>query len=311
MSGKPIFLDADPSIVENNLRFVTNPEEEELNKFLGVAAPSPPGKVIKPYPGLCIKTKEVGTDQKIFINLCKTDAIPPPRDISETEVISIIETEFLQDKECDFKVPMSIGATRIEMDSKNEPAKVCDVAVNTQFLDKLQEDRPALKRFFYCILFEGLRRKHRLFCTDDGIILKNRKMFGNLQTHVIQQRDIEEKMKEEKSLIEVLQRPEAKEAPKIEIIEGGMRTPDYRLYVKKDDTDVLCGEFRLPDVINAAKELTLDVGMDRILLESKTRGYLLDIFIPMYVNQMETVSTFDKLTKILTVVMPIIDVPGF
>lgn len=310
MSTKPVFLDADPSIVESNLRFVSNPEEDELNKLLGSSAPTRPGKVIKPYPGLCIKTKEVGTSQKVFINVCKTDAIPAPREISESEVMLMMETEILEDKEYDFKVPMSIGAVRTESDHKNEPAKVCDVAVNTEFFEKLQ-DRPALKRFFFCILFEGLRQKHQLFCCDDGTILKNKKVFGNLQTHVVQQREIDEKMKKEKSLIEVVQEPkQGQEKPKIQVLEGEMRTPDYRLYVKKDDGDVLYGEFRLPDVINAAKELTLDVGMDRILLESKMRGYLVDVFIPMYVNQNETTSTFDKLTKILTVVMPIIEVPG-
>lgn len=308
MSSKPIFLDADPSIVENNLRFVSNSEEDELNKLLGSAAPPRPGKVIKPYPGLCIKTWDSSANQKVFINLCKTDAIPPPREISESEVQSMMESEIYEEEEYDFKIPMSIGAMRSDVNSKNEPAKVCDVAVNSQFFDKLQ-DRPILKKFFFSVLFEGLRQKHELVCANEGVILKNRKVFGSLQTHVIQQRDVEEKMKKEKSLIKVLQGEEVKDKPKIEVLEGGTRVPDYRLYTKKDDGDVLYGEFRLPDVVNAAKELTLDVGMDRIVLESNTRGYLVDVFLPMYVNQNETTSAFDKLTKILTVVMPIIDIP--
>lgn len=312
MSSKPVFLDADPSIIENNLNFLKEAEEEEFNKILGFPSPASEGKVIKPYPGLCIKTREVDNFKKVFINVCKTDAIPAPENISEEDVSLIIHSATLQldDRLINFKVPMSIGALRIELDHNNESAKVCDVAINTAFFDTL-EHRPALKKFFYCVLFEGLKEKHQLICVDEGIILKNKKAFGNLQTHVIRKSVIEEKMQKDKSPIEVLQGQKVQEKPKIEVLEGGTKTPDYRLYVKNDDSDVLYAEFRLPDVINAAKELTLDVGMDRVLLESKARGYLVDIFIPMYVNQMETVSTFDKLTKVLTVVMPIINIPGF
>lgn len=309
MSNKPVFLDADPSIIENNLNFIKEPADEEVNKVFGFSPSSLESKVVKPFPGLCIKTREIDTNQKVFINVCKTDAIPSPKDVSEEEINTMLESDVLNDRLRDFKVPMSIGSVRTEQDHNNEPAKVCDVAVNTGFFDMLQH-KPALKKFFYCILFEGLRNKHKLFCTDDGIVLKNKKAFGNLQTHVIRKSVIEQKIEREKSAIEVLQGQEVQEKPKIEVLDGGTKSPDYRLYVKKDERSVLYGEFRLPDVINPVEELTLDVGMDRILLESKARGYLADIFIPMYVNQNETSSTFDKLSKILTVVMPIIDVPG-
>lgn len=314
MTSKPVFLDVDPSIVESNLRFVRANEEEQLNKLLGTSSTATaPSKVIKPWPGLCVKTREVGTEKKVFLNVCQTDAIPAPRDVSESEVIDLMRCTF-SEGECDFKVPMSIGSTRKEIDNKGEEVTVCDVAVNKEFFKRL-ETMPYLRKFFFCILFEGLREKHSLFCTDNAIVLKNKKVHGSLQTHVIQDREVEEKMglKKQASTIEVLQGRESHEKPKIQILDSQdvvTRIPDYRLYTKKDDDDVLYGEFKLPDVLNASTELTLDVGLDRILLESKTKGYLVDIFLPIYVNQNETVSTFDKLTKILTVVMPVIEFPA-
>lgn len=316
MSAKSVFLDADPSIIENKLNFVKQSEEEELNKFIPFQDPAHTGKIVQTFPGLCIKTREVETNKKVFVNVCTTDAIPPPENVSEEDIAAIINSDIvdLNERLSNFKVPMSIGSLRTEVDHNNEKAKLCDVAINTAFFKDLQ-NRPDLKKFFYCVLFEGIREKHGLLCVDDGIVLKNKKVFGKLQKHVIRQSVIEEKMQKKKSPIEVLQgqnvQEKPQEKPKIEVLEGRIRTPDYRLYVKKDDRDVLYAEFRLPDVINGAKELTLEVGMDRILLESTTRGYLVDIFIPMYVNQNEIVATFDKLTKILTVVLPIIQVPGY
>lgn len=45
------------------------------------------------FTGLCIKSQEVGTDLKVFVNICTTDAIPSPKDITETELQEIIDSE--------------------------------------------------------------------------------------------------------------------------------------------------------------------------------------------------------------------------
>ncbi|KAJ8918526.1 hypothetical protein NQ315_013030 [Exocentrus adspersus] len=79
--------------------------------------------------------------------------------------------------------------------------------------------------------------------------------------------------------------------------ENATREPEYRLYKRKDGQNCLIGEFKLPSVVSA-KEITLDVGEDRILLESSSRGYLLDIFVPYIVKQKACTSCFDKGTKV-------------
>lgn len=128
------------------------------------------------FAGFCLKTREVETNQKLFINICTTDAIPPPKDITEEELNEILNT----DEITDFKIPMSIGEIRIETDKKGEEAKACDVAINPVFLEKI-ENIQLFKDFFITVAMQGILNKHGIDSTDEKVLLKNRKAFGNLQ----------------------------------------------------------------------------------------------------------------------------------
>lgn len=306
-NSNSIFLDVDSSIVENNLRIADDSNENELNKLFGNATPNYPSKVVKPFPGFCVKTRELKSGNKIFVNICKTDAIPPPKDVSQDELIDIISS----DSPGDFRVPMSIGEIRVEKDKKGEEAKVCDIAIHPDFFRKVEEI-DAFKNFFLTIVFHGLEDKYDLTCTDEKIILKNRKAFGTLQMHRIQQREIDQKMgkSSETSVLDEITGTNEGSQKKvvIETLSSSQtltREPEYRLFKRKVGQNCLIGEFKLPDVISA-RELTLDLGEDRILLESSARGYLLDIFIPYVIKLKSCTSCFDKSTKILTVTMPLV-----
>jgi hypothetical protein len=48
----------------------------------------------------------------------------------------------------------------------------------------------------------------------------------------------------------------------------------------------------------SVKELRLDLGEDRIVIESTSKNYLLDIFIPLVIRQSSCTSTFNKSTKV-------------
>lgn len=306
-NSKPIFLDVDSSIVEHNLRIASQDSEDELSKLFGNQPKEYPSKLVKPHPGFCVKTKEDGTDAKVFVNICTTDAIPPPREISDLDLVKIIES----DEASDYKVPMSIGEIRSEKDKKGKNAKAVDVAINPYFFNKIQTNQ-YFKNFFMAVVFQGLENKYGLICSDDKIILHNKKAHGTLQMHRIQQREIDEKMgklNENKSLIQELA-GEKEQQKKVVIetiasVENTTKKPEYRLYKKKTGSNCLTGEFKFPDVITS-KELTLDVGEDRILIESKSKGYLLDIFVPYFIRSEKSTSTFDKASKILTVTMPLI-----
>ncbi|KAJ8967486.1 hypothetical protein NQ314_002800, partial [Rhamnusium bicolor] len=257
--------------------------------------------------GFCVKTKELGNETKVFINICKTESIPPPKDITESELLEIIESDLPEG----YKVPMSIGEIRPEKDKKGEEAKACDIAIHPNFLKKVEEIQ-AFKNFFMAIVFQGLEHKYGLVCEDEKIILRNRKAFGTLQMHRIQQREIDQKMGRsgETSLLQDITGTDEENKRKVVIEtlssnENATREPEYRMYKRKDGQNCLIAEFKLPDIISA-KEVTLDVGEDRILLESKSKGYFLDIFIPYIVKQKNCTSSFQKSTKILTVTMPLV-----
>ncbi|XP_050309357.1 PIH1 domain-containing protein 1-like [Anthonomus grandis grandis] len=300
MSGsKAIFLDVDSSIVENNLRITDNNADELSNIFGGNL--EYPSKFVKPHPGLCVKTKELPSNVKIFVNICTTDAIPPPKDITEEELLEILDAE---DESPNYRVPMSIGEIRTEKDKKGEDAKVVDIAIHPTFFRKIETNQ-SFKNFFMAVVFQGLENKYGLNCAEEKLILTNRKCFGTLQTHRIQQREIDEKMGN-KSILNELNGPA--KSVKIETIsskENATREPEYRLYKKKIGPHCLIGEVKMPDIISP-KELTLDIGEDRIVLESQTKGYLLDIFVPYCIRNKSCTASFDKTLKILTIVMPLI-----
>ncbi|KAK4875039.1 hypothetical protein RN001_011461 [Aquatica leii] len=303
MSPKPVFLDVDSTIVERNLRITKN-EEEEFNKFL-TSTEEYPSKLIKPIPGFCIKTKEVGTDTKVFVNICQTDALPPPEDLSESELTRLCDS----DEPCNFRIPLSIGEVRVESDKKGVDAKAIDVAINPKFFLKI-ENTSLFKSFFLAVVFEGLSDKHHMHVTDERIVLKNRKAYGNLQLHRIQQREIDEKINAINNKREILLEPESGPSkPKIEVlsstsyVEGvsDVKTPEYRLFKKLNEVNVLYGEFKLPNLPDA-NQITLDVGEDRIVLESKKYKYFLDVFLPCDVSE-NVIASFDTKSKILTIKM--------
>lgn len=60
------------------------------------------------FPGACIKCR-TDSGQKVFLNICHTDKIPPPKDLSEEEFFSEIDKE-----EPSWSIPMSIGHERFE-----------------------------------------------------------------------------------------------------------------------------------------------------------------------------------------------------
>lgn len=186
------------------------------------------------------------------MNICQTDSIPAPKDITQEQLEEIIESE----DEVGFRIPMSIGEVRPEADKKGEEAKACDVAINPKFFEKIQAI-PLFKSFLLAVVFEGLKHKHNLHCTDERVILKNRKAYGTLQMHRIEQREIDEKMgKKEPSIQEIAGITDnIKSKPMIEELSAttNHKVPDYRLYKKKEEPSVLYGEFKLPDIVRFVK----------------------------------------------------------
>ncbi|XP_053672167.1 PIH1 domain-containing protein 1 [Anopheles nili] len=355
-SSKNILLDG--SGLEKSLRIVKNEAEEQLENFLAPVAEladdisSGRSKVVKPTPGICIKAFKKGTKEKFFINLCQTDCIPPPRDITEDELIQL-----LNDGDPNgFRVPMSIMQPRDVLDKSSQNCQVCDIAINSTFFERIDTEGGLMREFLISVLFDGVENKYSIALDESNFrILKNKKVMGKLMPHNIQNRDVKQVLESypnpteaDRALLHELNNPRPVGAmgkkPLIEEIDAGSlktaknetnstrsagpansseayvpdptklaisqaasKKPESKLFREPPSGRAkrLIGEFHLPECVSSS-EITLNVGEDRILLEARKKGYLLDIFVDYRIDETQVEAEFDTSTKILQVTMPVL-----
>uniref|UniRef100_A0A182NC10 PIH1 domain-containing protein 1 n=1 Tax=Anopheles dirus TaxID=7168 RepID=A0A182NC10_9DIPT len=361
----------DGSGLEKSLRIVKNEAEEQLENFLAPVAElaedisSGRSKIVKPAPGFCIKAFKKGTDEKFFINVCQTDGIPAPRDITEDELIRILN----DGEQNAFRIPMSITQPREALDKSSHGCQVCDIAINTKFYARI-EPGGLMREFLITVLFDGVENKYGIAVDETNFrILKNKKFMDRLIPHNIQNRDVKlviesypSQSAEDRALLGELENPrplavgtqQTKKKPLIEEIDAGtVKTVKNEQNSSRSTTSVpvsssgssvsastapyvpdptkvaisqaaskkpesklfreppagrakrLIGEFHLPECASST-EITLDVGEDRILLEARKKGYLLDVFVDYRIDESKVEAHFDVTTKILQVTMPVL-----
>uniref|UniRef100_A0A2A4JYD1 PIH1 domain-containing protein 1 n=1 Tax=Heliothis virescens TaxID=7102 RepID=A0A2A4JYD1_HELVI len=303
MTKKSITLDVDPSIMEKNMRIIReSPVEEEFNKLLNNTVDTVPTKLVKPSPGFCVKTFTKPDGKKVFVNICLTEAIVCPRDISNEELMQILSSE----DPSTYRVPMSIGEGRTEPDKSGAPATVYDVAINPEFFKKIEKD-DLFQTFFLTVVFEGLQDKYQFeIDMQKYTILKNRKSIGTLQCHRIQIRGIQPP-------------PNAAKGPLIQELDdkGVVQKPSIPAAVKKEleyrlrrepptgEIDYLLAEIKIPASISL-NDLNLEVGEDRLVLDSKGVFELVDFFLPCSVDQDAIDAQLNRNFNMLLVKMPAI-----
>ncbi|XP_055918885.1 PIH1 domain-containing protein 1 [Eupeodes corollae] len=340
--AKPKFLEADETAFDNNLKIVKNEVEDELEKLFGsknaqktnnVTAPPRDFKVVTPKPGFCIKSFKVNTNEKYFINVCHTDEIPPPEDITEEELTGILQT----DEPSSYRIPMSISEPRITKDKSNNPCDACDIAVNPKFFYKIEKSI-LFKDFFLALIAEALSDKYNIqIKVDKCIILTKRKFIGTLVSHRIRNNDVKtvldtyknpssgdrellEKLNSNlgtktKPLIQEISENELNQMKikseelkmnstkiKEEISLAASTVPEFKLRakVKGQNVDEVQAELYMPKCISSS-EIVLNVGEDRILVESMKHGYLFDKFVNYKLDQDRVNAVFDKTNKMLQV----------
>ena len=84
---------------------------------------------------------------------------------------------------------------------------------------------------------------------------------------------------------------------------------EYAFVLMKHPTDsdkpeMLTAEIQLPEV-KTQREVYLDIGEDRIVLEARKAGYFLDIFVPFSILQSQVKAQFNKESRLLRVKMPL------
>ncbi|XP_011210651.2 PIH1 domain-containing protein 1 [Bactrocera dorsalis] len=347
MSHPKNFLDADESLLEKNLKFVKNEVEEELNQYFSGTqdsdglneslAPPREYKVVQPKPGICIKSFKTNTNDKFFINVCQTEEIPPPEDITEEQLADILQSEVPSS----FRIPMSISDPRVTKDKSNNSVDVCDIAINPNFFVKIQKSL-LFKDFFLALIAEALNDKYNVqIKVEKSIILQNRKFIGTLVRHRVRNKDVKTVLnsykqpneEDKKKLVELEKSSGGKNVPLVQEIDtnelnvlkqkseqlkqnsykikeaislAGSTVPEFKLRAKlsKEEVEEIQAEFYLPKCLSS-NEITLDIGEDRILLESMKHGYMFDKFVNYRLNQERARAIFDKTNKMLQVRIPV------
>ncbi|XP_024085965.1 protein kintoun-like [Cimex lectularius] len=174
-------MDRSSEILDDSISKLLNKRPENKDDDI-------PCKMVKPSPGFCVKTHTLEGD-KVFMNICYTDDIPEPEDLTDAELITILESE----EPATFKVPMSLGSLHTEVDKSGNLCSAYDIAINSRFFNKIVTNQ-LFQTFFLTVVMEGLMDKYSLELTlrepKPYHIIKNRKCLGTLQMHRIQQRPV-------------------------------------------------------------------------------------------------------------------------
>ncbi|XP_075461682.1 PIH1 domain-containing protein 1 isoform X2 [Ascaphus truei] len=240
---------------------------------------APESKQIRPQPGFCIKTR-TSENTKIFINICKSDHIPAPPDLSEQELVSILES----DDPSGYRVPMSLGEPHAEIDNGGSGCTAYDIVINNSFFDKIKSNE-LFREFFVTVAMEGLENKYEMDLSREWRMLKNRKIMGSIFDQNIRTNS--------KPIIQ-------------EVDTSSPVVPEYTIMAEpaQGHPSFLVAEISLPKV-SSVRSLVLDLGEDRVVLWGRPDLYHLDIFIPHNIIQEESGAQFNKSSKVLTITMPV------
>ncbi|XP_053475526.1 PIH1 domain-containing protein 1 isoform X1 [Ictalurus furcatus] len=249
---------------------------------------SMPSKVIRPQPGLCVKTVSLPDQQKVFVNICQSADVPPPPPISHDALVELFES----DDPTVYKVPMSLGEAHAEMDNSSNSCTVYDVIINEEFFQKCQKDS-LFQQFVISVSLEGLENKYKLQLNRDIKILKNRKFMGSLTEQNVRTKS--------KAVIQEISSEETQSQL------ATVRRPQVCLVVEPPvgQVEYLIAEVQLPGV-SSVRSLVLDLGEDRLVLNARPSLFHLDIFLPFLIDQENSGAQYNTDTQVLTVTMPVI-----
>lgn len=76
-----------------------------------------------PKPGFVLKSKVESEDgeKKVFVNVCTSENVPNPREVSEEELAEILDSE----DPLRYRVPLSLGEPHAELDKTGQGKKDC------------------------------------------------------------------------------------------------------------------------------------------------------------------------------------------
>lgn len=244
----------------------------------------PESTQIQPKPGFCIKTNS--SEGKVFINICHSPSIPPPVDVTEDELLQMLEED-----QAGFRIPMSLGEPHAELDAKGQGCTAYDVAVNSNFYLRMQNS-DFLRELVVTIAREGLEDKYGLQLNPEWRMLKYRSFLGSISQQNIRSQ----------------QRPRIQELGTLDTHNSlgtrhGPERPHLNLWLEAPD--LLLAEVDLPK-LDEAQGLALEIGENRLVVGGPQQLYHLDACIPLRINSEASRAAFHHRRKQLMVSMPLL-----
>ncbi|XP_067333920.1 PIH1 domain-containing protein 1 isoform X2 [Channa argus] len=273
-------MTTDSSLLNSELELQQQEElyQQLLLQAMGkIQTENPDSKVIRPQPGMCVKTLSEPSKQKVFVNICQSNSVPLPPDLSREELVELLQSE----DPSGYRIPMSLGEPHTEVDNSSQGCTAYDVVINQEFFQKCQKD-PLFQQFVILVCLEGLENKYNLELSRDWKVLKNRKFLGSVIEQNIRTKS--------RPVIQELQPPDSTAV--------SAKRPEFTLLVEPSagDPEYLIAEIKLPGV-PSSRSLVLDVGQDRLVLTARPSLFHLDIFYPFLIDQENSVAQFNKSTE--------------
>ncbi|CAH8466496.1 unnamed protein product [Dicrocoelium dendriticum] len=266
----------------------------------------PIAHVILPTEGFCVKLKTT-KQEKVFVNVCHSEKVPAPREISEAELQSILEDI---EGSPPFKIPMSIGEAHVETDAAGKACTAYDVIIHPNFLKQVRSSE-LFEAFLMTVIFEGLESKYGVTLERNWIILKNKKALGRLQEQHVRA--------ESRPAIVELDTPVPgfkptliQEMPVQRDINLSVQgeVPQYTLTAVPDakNPEYLVFQTKLPK-LRSSRGVMLDVASDLLQLTTRSQVYTLQTVLDPPVDEEATAAEFNRDNQVLTVTMPVRPVP--
>ena len=125
------------------------------------------GITITPDPYCCVKVQDE-TGQKIFLNLCGSDKVDPPK---EQHILEMNNQEGI-------RIPLSLSEKYEDFDVHGTACEVYDIIMNTSTLQKT-ENQPMVMGFILSLIANRLKERFKkVILIDKYVRLKNLKYKG-------------------------------------------------------------------------------------------------------------------------------------
>jgi hypothetical protein len=238
------------------------------------------GIMITPTKGYVVKTFDISSNEKVFLNICSHEIIDLPE---EKDLPDIEDHRAL-------RVPLSLGAPRPDHDRNGKICTIYDIVVNPKILEKSAEDNATRQLLIeLCTTHINQKYKQQLSLSNfySEYRLPKLKYKGTLQQQRVRGKKVIDK--------EVFSEP----------VES-VRTPSWEIKVNGEEMDVenvkFCREFELVvelELLISGKGIVLQCASDFIQV-NVGKIYSLSLWIPFTIDISSVLASFDcKLRKLV------------